>query len=186
MFKTNAFEKVELGAGVLLNKFTTVDAIDKANDIICATRGGATIAVPATMRNIAVDGVRTNTVESYVNDGWTPTFAFTALTADKESVQMALGVADIEADGKVVPKHDVDTKYFKDYYWYGKRSDGASIVFFLGNAISTGGLSWKTNDKGESESSITLTGNYTAADQDTAPFWMKEIAPAQAPAQAEA
>lgn len=176
MFKTNAFEKIELGAGVLLNKFTSVEAIDTTNDIICATRGGATIAVPASMRNIAVDGVRTNTVESYVNDGYTPTFAFTALTADKESVQMALGVADIEGN-RVVPKHDVDAKYFKDYYWYGKRSDGVAIVFFLGNAISTGGLSWKTNDKGESESSITLTGNYTANDQDTAPFWMEEVAP---------
>lgn len=184
MFKTNAFEKIELGAGVLLNRFSTVEEINKSSDIVCATRGGATIAVPATMRNIAVDGVRTNTVESYVNDGWTPTFTFTALTADKESVQMALGVADIEEDGKVVPKHDVDAKYFKDYYWYGKRSDGATIVFFLGKAISTGGLSWKTNDKGESESSITLTGNYTAEDQDTAPFWMQEIAPAPATAEA--
>lgn len=183
MFKTNAFEKIELGAGVLLNKFTSVEAINKADDIICATRNGATISVPASMRNIAVDGVRTNTVESYVNDGWTPTFSFTALTADKESVQMALGVADIE-DGKVIPKHDVKSEYFKDYYWYGKRSDGSSIVFCLKNAISTGGLSWKTNDKGESESTVTLTGNYTAEDQDTAPFWMQEIA--SAPAQSEA
>ena len=183
MFKTNAFEKIELGAGVLLNKFTSVEAINKADDIICATRNGATISVPASMRNIAVDGVRTNTVESYVNDGWTPTFSFTALTADKESVQMALGVADIE-DGKVIPKHDVKSEYFKDYYWFGKRSDGSSIVFCLKNAISTGGLSWKTNDKGESESTVTLTGNYTAQDQDTAPFWMQEIA--SAPAQSEA
>ena len=69
-------------------------------------------------------------------------------------------------------------KYFKNYYWYGERSDGAKIVFFLGNAISTGGLSWKTNNQGESESSITLTGNYTANNQDTAPFWMQEIEPA--------
>lgn len=182
MFKTNAFEKIGLGAGVLLNKFTSVEAIDKANDIVCATRQGATIAVPASMRNIAVDGVRTNTVESYVNDGWTPTFAFTALTADLETTLMAFGVAELEGD-KVVPKHDVGAKYFKDYYWYGTRSDGGSIVFCLKNAISTGGLSWKTNDRGESESSITLTGNYTANDQDTAPFWMQEVAPA--PAQSE-
>lgn len=177
MIKSNTFDKIELGAGVLLNKFTTVAEINKETDIVCATRNGATISVPASMRNIAVDGVRTNTVESYVNDGWTPTFAFTALTADKESVQMALGVADIE-ENKVIPKHNVESKYFKNYYWYGERSDGAKIVFFLGNAISTGGLSWKTNNQGESESSITLTGNYTANNQDTAPFWMQEIEPA--------
>lgn len=177
MFKTNAFEKIGLGAGVLLSRFSTIEEIDQANDIICATRGGATISVPASLRNIALDGVRTNTVESYVNDGWTPTFSFTALTSDKENVQMALGVADI-VDNKVMPRHEVKSEYFKDYYWYGKRSDGVAIVFFIGKAISTGGLSWKTNDKGESESSITLTGNYTAESQDTAPFWMKEVAPA--------
>lgn len=173
MIKSNTFDKIELGAGLLLDKFTDVASIADA-DIVCATRGGGTLSVPASMRTIAVDGVRTNTVESYVNDGWTPTLAFTALTSTPEMVQMALGVADIE-NGRVVPKHDVDSKYFKDYYWIGERSDGAKVVFFLGNCISTGGLSWRRNDKGESESSITLTANYTANDQDTAPFWMQEI-----------
>ena len=172
----NTFEKVELGAGVLLNIFTTVDAIQDA-DIVCATRAGGTLSVPAGLRNVAVDGVKTNTVESYVTDGYTPTLAFTALTADAKTVQLALGVADI-VDGKVVPRHKVNNTDFHDYYWVGERSDGSAIVFFLGNCISTGGLSWRRNDKGESESSITLTANYTAADQDTVPFWMQEIAPA--------
>lgn len=171
--RQDTFEKIGLGAGLLLNKFTTYEAIADS-DIICATRGGATLSVPASMRNISVDGVRTNTMESYVNDGWTPTFSFTALTTDKAMVQTALGVADVE-ENKVIPKHNVEGKYFKDYYWVGERSDGAIIVFCLKNAISSGGLSWKTNDKGELESSITLTGNYTLAEQDTAPFWMEEI-----------
>lgn len=173
---SNTFEKISLGAGVLLNRFTTVGEIVDA-DIICATRGGSTLSVPSGLRNISVDGVRTNTRESYVVDGYAPTFAFTALTADKEMVQLALGIADI-VDGKVVPKHENDNKYFKDVYWVGERSDGTAIVFCLKQALSTGGLSWKNNDKGESESSITLTGNYTADDQDTAPFWFQEIATA--------
>ena len=175
--KANTFEKIELGAGLLLNKFTNYASIAD-EDIICATRNGGTLNVPASLRNISVDGIRTNTVESYVNDGWTPTLAFTALTSTPEMVQMALGIADIDPDTKkVIPKHIADSKYFKDVYWVGERSDGAIIVFYIGKALSTGGLSWKRNDKGESESSITLTGNYTAADQDTAPFWMQEIAP---------
>lgn len=175
---SNTFNKIELGAGVLLNKFSTLDAIEDA-DIVCATRGGGTLSVPAGLRNIGVDGVRTNTVESYVSDGYTPTFAFTALTANTEMVQLALGVADID-NGKVVPRHKVKTTDFHNYWWVGERSDGTAIVFYLGNCISTGGLSWKRNDKGESESSITLTANYTAADQDTVPFWMEEVATAAA------
>ena len=37
---SNTFEKISLGAGVLLNRFTTVGEIVDA-DIICATRGGS-------------------------------------------------------------------------------------------------------------------------------------------------
>ena len=173
-FAENTFEKIGLNAGVLLNKFTSVEAIAD-EDIIGATRGGSTITVPATMRNIAVDGVRDNTVGNYVVDDWRPTFAFTLLTTNKEKAQMALGVADITEDGKVVPRHKVTTEDFKDYYWVGERSDGKAIVMCLKNAISTGGLSWRATDKGEVESTITLTGNYTTSDQESAPFWMQEI-----------
>ena len=173
---SNTFEKVELGAGVLLNKFTTVDAIAD-EDIVCATRAGGTLTLPTGFRNIAVDGVKTNTVESYVTDGYTPTLAFTALTANADMVKVAIGAADI-VDGKVIPRHKVNNADFRDYYWVGERSDGSAVVFFLGNCISTGGLSWRRNDRGESESAITLTANYTAADQDTVPFWMQEVAPA--------
>ena len=178
-FAENTFEKIGLNAGVLLNKFTSVEAIAD-EDIIGATRGGSTITVPSTMRNISVDGVRGNTAESYVVDGWTPTFAFTLLTTDKVRTQMALGVADITEDGKVIPRHTVKAEDFKDYYWVGERSDGVAIVMCLKNAISTGGLSWRTTANGEVESSITLTGNYTTADQDTAPFWMQELVSATA------
>ena len=177
-FAENAFETIGLGAGVLLNTFTSIEAI--ANEhIIGATRGGSTISVPATMRSYNIDGVRENTMGNQVIDDWRPTFAFTLLTMDKEKTQMALGVADIDEEGKVIPRHKIKDEDYKDYYWVGERSDGATIVMFLGNALSTGGLSWRTTHNGEVESSITLTAHYTRADQDKVPFYMQEIVKAE-------
>lgn len=173
---TQSFEKVGLGAGVLLKSYTGILETDLAdNNIICATRAGATLTVPNGYRNISIDGIKTNTVESYISDGYTPTISFTALTTDKDMVIRALGCADI-IDNKVVPRHEFKSSDFKDVYWLGERSDGVTIVCCFNNTISTGGLSWKTNDKGELESSITLTANYTANDQDTVPFYMLELA----------
>lgn len=174
---STAFTKVSLNAGVLLKSYTgnlATDLVD--SNIICATRGGATLTVNSNARNISVDGMKTNTVESYVSDGFTATLAFTALTADKEMTVRALGCADIDtATGKVMPRHNYKASDFANVYWVGERADGVKIVCYFGNTISTGGLSWKTNDKGELESSITLTANYTANDQDTVPFWMNEL-----------
>ena len=127
------------------------------------------------MHNTNVDGVRENTVGAQVIDAWTPTFSFTLLTMNKENAQRALGVADITEDGKVIPRHTIKDTDYKDYYWVGERADGKAIVVFLGNALATGGLSWRTTTNGEVESSITLTGNYSRADQDTVPFYIQEI-----------
>ena len=173
-FTDNAFETMGLGAGVLLSTFTSVDAIADEH-IIGATRGGSTISVPATMRSYNIDGVRENTMGNQVIDDWRPTFTFTLMTIDKVRTQMALGVADITEDGKVIPRHKIKDTDYKDYYWVGERSDGSTIVMFLGNALSTGGLSWRATHNGEVESSVTLTAHYTRADQDKVPFYMQEI-----------
>lgn len=159
-----AFESMQFNAGIVLNKFTPGSATAITDeDIICATTGGVTATCTPNVIDLGedVDNCQKNTVELMEIDGYNCTLAFTALNADEKTIKLALGAADISS-GKITPRMTFDTTEstgdFKTIWWVGDMGKQGYVAVCLKDAISTGGLSLKTTDKGKGNISVTLTG----------------------------
>ena len=159
-----AFKSMQINAGVVLNKFdpTGTTEIQDA-DIICATSGGVTAECKPNITDLGddVDNCQKNTAELMQIEDYDCTLSFTALNVTTDVIKLALGAADV-AEKKVTPRMTLDptesTGDFKDIWWVGDTIEGGFVAVKLMNALSTGGLTLKTNDKGKGNISVTLTG----------------------------
>lgn len=159
-----AFKSMQINAGVVLNKFdpTGTTEIQDA-DIICATSGGVTAECKPNITDLGddVDNCQKNTAELMQIEDYDCTLAFTALNVTTDVIKLALGAADV-SEKKVSPRMTLDptasTGDFKDIWWVGDTIDGGFVAVKLMNALSTGGLSLKTTDKGKGNIAVTLTG----------------------------
>ena len=159
-----AFKSMQINAGVVLNKFdpTGTTEIQDA-DIICATSGGVTAECKPNITDLGddVDNCQKNTAELMQIEDYDCTLSFTALNVTTDVIKLALGAADV-AEKKVTPRMTLDptesTGDFKDIWWVGDTIDGGYVAVRLMNALSTGGLTLKTTDKGKGNISVTLTG----------------------------
>lgn len=159
-----AFESMQINAGVVLNKFDPSGTTEIQDaDIICATSGGVTAECKPNITDLGddVDNCQKNTAELMQIEDYDCTLAFTALNVTTDVIKLALGAADV-SEKKVTPRMTLDltasTGDFKDIWWVGDTIDGGFVAVKLMNALSTGGLSLKTTDKGKGNLSITLTG----------------------------
>lgn len=159
-----AFESMQINAGVVLNKFDPSGTTEIQDaDIICATSGGVTAECKPNITDLGddVDNCQKNTAELMQIEDYDCTLAFTALNATTDVIKLALGAADV-AEKKVTPRMTLDptesTGDFKDIWWVGDTIDGGYVAVRLMNALSTGGLTLKTTDKGKGNIAVTLTG----------------------------
>ena len=160
----DAFKSMQINAGVVLNKFDPSGTTEIQDaDIICATSGGVTAECKPNFTDLGedVDNAQKNTAELMQIEDHDCTLAFTALNATTDVIKLALGAADV-SDKKVTPRMTLDpaesTGDFKDIWWVGDTIDGGFVAVRLMNALSTGGLSLKTTDKGKGNIAVTLTG----------------------------
>ena len=159
-----AFKSMQINAGVVLNKFdpTGTTEIQDA-DIICATSGGVTAECKPNIIDFGddVDNCQKNTAELMQIEDYDCTLSFTALNVTTDVIKLALGAADV-SEKKVSPRMTLDptasTGDFKDIWWVGDTIEGGFVAVKLMNALSTGGLTLKTTDKGKGNISVTLTG----------------------------
>lgn len=170
-----AFKSMQINAGVVLNKFDPTGATEIQDaDIICATSGGVTAECKPNITDLGddVDNCQKNTAELMQIEDYDCTLAFTALNVTTDVIKLALGAADV-SDKKVTPRMTLDptasTGDFKDIWWVGDTIDGGFVAVKLMNALSTGGLSLKTTDKGKGNLSVTLTG-FSRMGDDTVPM----------------
>lgn len=159
-----AFESMQINAGVVLNKFDPSGTTEVQDaDIICATSGDITAICKANFTDLGADvnNAQKNTAELMQIEDYDCTLAFTALNVTTDVIKMAIGAADV-SDKKVAPRMILDptesTGDFKDIWWVGDTIDGGYVAVRLMNALSTGGLTLKTTDKGKGNISVTLTG----------------------------
>ena len=159
-----AFESMQINAGVVLNKFDPSGTTEIQDaDIICATSGGVTAECKPNITDLGddVDNCQKNTAELMQIEDYDCTLAFTALNVTTDVIKLALGAADV-SEKKVTPRMTLDptanTGDFKDIWWVGDTIDGGFVAVKLMNALSTGGLSLKTTDKGKGNIAVTLTG----------------------------
>ena len=95
---TNAFDGLQLDAGVLLKRFNPANPVPPADeDIICATTGGVNPTCVPTFSDFGedVDNVPNNMMEFKHLDGWDVGLATTSLGTTPELIKYSLGAADI-------------------------------------------------------------------------------------------
>ena len=169
----DAFEELQMDAGMLLNTFDPSSPSAPADSaIICATTGGITVSCVPTYSDFGedVDNVPNNMKELKHLDGWECKFSTTALGTSPDAIKMALGAADISNTTEILPRRDLKTGDFQDLWWVGDRMDGGFVAVKLLNALSTGGFSLKTTKNGKGQITLELMGHVSINAQTTMPM----------------
>ena len=169
----NAFNALQLDAGVLLKRFNPENPTIVYADIICATTGGINPVCKPTYSDFAedVDNAPNNVKEFKHLDGWECSIATTSLGTSAELIKLALGCADIDAEhSKIVPRRDLSQSDFSDIWWVGDRADGGFVAIQLLNALSTEGFSLQTTKNGKGQIAITIMGQVSINAQSVVPM----------------
>lgn len=185
---TDAFQKFQLNAGILLTEFNPDEPEVDRTKIFAATSGGAAFTATPSFIDFGedIDNVPANTKEMKVLDSVEVTMSGTLKTVDTAVAKALMAAADIGENGKITPRADLKQADFTDIWWVGDYSDvnvdsdGVTAGFMaikLLNALSTGGFSLQPNDKGKGDFSFTFTGHYSINDMSVVPYEVYIVQP---------
>lgn len=173
-------DQIQVEAGVLLKTFDIDEPDIKDADIICATTGGITANCVPTYEDWGsdIDNCPDNTKELKKITGYECTFSFTSVGVSETFIKLALGAADIDENGKIVPRMELNLSDFSNIWFVSDKTSGGILAILLKNALSTGGFSLKTTKKAKGQVSVTLTGHVSITDPDAVPmeFYSTEAA----------
>lgn len=174
---TDAFQKFQLNAGILLTEFDPTSPTVDRTKIFAATSGGTSFTAAPEFIDYGedVDNVPANTKELKVLDSVTVTMSGTLKTADTVTAKRLMTAADVDGN-KITPRADLVDEDFFDLWWVGDYSDkngatnGGFVAIHLINALSTGGLQLQSNDKGKGDFAFEFTGHYSISDMTKVPY----------------
>lgn len=169
----DTFDGLQVEAGILLKSFDLEHQSFNDSDIICATTGGIKVNCTPTYQDLGsdVDNCPENMAELKRISGWAASIATTSLGTSRESIRLALGAADINAEaGSITPRKELKDTDFANIWWVGDRADGGCVAVLLKNALSTGGFQLTTSKNGKGQVAIELTGHVKLAAQNEMPM----------------
>ncbi len=175
--RSDTFQNIQLNAGLILTDFTPSTGAFDEEDILGATSGGATFTATPTFIDFGadIDNVPENTYQLKQFDQWQVTMSGTFVAVDGALAETLVAAGDL-ASSKVTPRTNLASTDFGTVWWVGDYSDkngatnGGFVAIELLNALSTGGLKVKSNDKGKGTFDFEFTAHYDLTSIDTAPF----------------
>ena len=177
---SDAFQKLQINAGILTTDFTPSTGEIGAAGQIGATTGGVNFTATPTYSDFGedIDNCPKNMKELKKLDSWEAKMTGTFVNADTAIAKLLCGAADIGSPDttKVTPRNDLKDADFDDIWLVGDYSDkngetnGGFIAIKLINALSTGGFQLQTSDKAKGQFAFEFTGHYSMSAQDTVPF----------------
>ena len=181
----NAFEGLQVEAGVLLTSFNPAEPVIADEAIVCATTGGITVTCKPNYSDMGedVDNVSPNMKELKHLDSWECSISTTGLGTSPSLIKLALGAADIDSQdaSKIIPRRDLEqTDFSSSIWWVGDRADGGLVACQLLNALSTDGFSLKTSKNGKGNVSLNIMGHVSIDAQDVVPMVFYSIDPEEA------
>lgn len=182
---SDAFESLQLDAGVLLTAFDPANPYATPTDavILATTTGGINPSCEATYEDFGedVDNVPNNMMEFKKLTGWNCTMGFSSIKFNAENVAWSLGAADITTlnNGvkKITPRRDVHLSDYADLWWVGDKANGGAFAVKLKNALSTGGLNIQSTKNGKGTNQVTITGHVSIRAQEDMPMEFYDIPP---------
>ena len=170
----DAAEKMQVNAGLLLNKFDVTNPIEPVDaDIVCETTGDFSITCTPETQDFFedVNNAPTNTLEGKRITGWTCGLGVTALSITDETLALSLGAYEETDDGEIRPRKTYKVEDFKSLYWIGDMIDENKLfVVVMDNTVSTGGLSFTSTNNGKGGLALTLTPHVSAKELDKVPM----------------
>lgn len=187
---SDAFEALQLDAGVVLTSFDPADPYTTPDDadILATTTGGINVVCEPTYSDFGedVDNVPNNMMEFKHLDGWNCSMSFSSIKFNAANTVWALGAAtktdvaksvSTAAYSKIVPNRDLAQSDFGDLWWVGDKADGGAFAVKLKNALSTGGMNIQTTKNGKGTNQVTITGHVSIDAQNDMPMEFYDIAP---------
>lgn len=172
-----AFQKLQLNAGILLSTFDPATMVVEEKSLIGATSGGVSFTATPTFSDYGedIDNAPVNVLELKRLDNWEVKMSGDFITIDVAAAARLVGAADFSGN-KVTPRNDLKAADFADLWWVGDYSDqnnetdGGFVAIHMLNALSTGGFSIQSNNRGKGQFAFEFTGHYSIADQNVVPF----------------
>jgi hypothetical protein len=174
----DAFEKLQLNAGILLDDFTPATGV--IGNILGATTGGINFTTNPSFVDFGedVDNVPNNMMEFKHLQQYDPQMSGTFLTCSPALAKQLVGAADIDATDttKVVPRAELLATDFEDVWWVGDYSDvntgddAGFLAIHLLNSLNTAGFQIQSTKNEKGQLAFEFHGHYSLADQDTVPF----------------
>lgn len=180
-FTKSTQEHLLLNAGAYFKNYEvekdTYDTAVAAGKLLGATRGGGQFNAVPTVRQIQVDGVSGRAKGMEVIDDWDVSLQANVLEIKKETIVASLiasKVEDASVQGyeKITAKQMIELNdYIDNVTWIGTVSGSdLPVIIVVKNALNTGGLQVKTEDKNESVLSMQFYGHYEQGELDEPPF----------------
>lgn len=182
---SDAFQKLQLNAGILTDGFTVNTAT--IGNIIGATTGGVTFTATPNYLDFGedVDNVPNGMMELKKLDYYDVHMTGNFVTCTPALAKKLIGSADIDGTNntKVIPRAELQSTDFADVWWIGDYSDvntdsgtGQSattagyIAIHLMNALNTSGFQITSTKNGKGQLAFDFQGHYSLEAQDTVPF----------------
>jgi hypothetical protein len=176
----DAFEKIQMNAGILASDFTPSTGALTESNILGVTSGGISFTATPEYADFGedIDNCPKNTKElkriQDVEVKISGTFAAIDTTLAKKLMSAAdIGTTDTT---KVTPRKELVSADFADMWLIGDYSDhtgstnGGYMAIKMLNALSTGGFSVQTTDKEKGKFAFEFTGHYSYDEPDTVPY----------------
>ena len=175
---TDAFEKLQINAGVLCKTFTPATGV--IGDILGATTGGISFATNPTFVDFGedVDNCPANTKQLKRITQYDPTVSGTFLSVDAAGIAKLIGAADVDGTDttKIAVRDQLESGDFTELWWVGDYSDvntgsGAGfLAVHLKNALNTTGFQIQSTKDGKGTMSFEYHAHYDMENQDEVPF----------------
>ena len=178
--KEDAFQTMQLNAGILLDDFDPSSGTFEDENILGATSGGTNFTATPEYEDFGedVDNCPINMKEFKQITSIEVLMSGTFVTLTAALAQRLVGAADIASgdNTKIVPRNTLKDTDFKDLWWVGDYSDkngatkGGFVAIHMLNSLSTGGFQIQSGNREKGQFAYEFTGHYSLANQDQVPF----------------
>jgi hypothetical protein len=168
----SVFDELQINAGLILKDFDTVAGNFANEDILAATSGGIKIDITREFEDFGedIDNAPKDTMELKRIKSTSVKMSGTYVQINEEIIMFLLAAAQKDvATGAIKPLADLDLSHFRDLWFVGDTSDNGFVAAKISNALSTGGFSLQTADKGKGKTAFEITGHVSINAQKVIP-----------------
>ena len=191
-WRSDLFEHIQLGAGILCSTFSPDSPTVDKSSIIGATTGGISFTQNVTMTDFGedIDNVPAHTWQLQMKTDENPKISGTFVTVNKSLLQQLCPGMDIgnaltspEEDGnfqqaKYTPRKYLKESDFINELWAiasitgGDGVSGGCLAIKMNMALSTGGFQWQSTKDGKGQFAFEFSGHYDLNDNSKQPWEM--------------